>query len=113
MTHTLGKEFTNHIMDCKRRGWSEVSRESNPRVAALFPPNGGDSITHEGLILMERPLVLTEEANRRNKAEYDKVLADKRASLGETPSGTMPRDADPRLRPKVESKYEQVDIPSE
>ena len=110
-TATLGKEDTDNLMTVHEAGWSAVPADRHP---TLMPVGyKGANIAKKGLMLMERPLVLTAEANARNEREYNRVLADKKASLGETPAGTMPRDADNRVKPRVDMKYEQVEIPQE
>jgi hypothetical protein len=110
-THTTGKEDVDNMMTVHEAGWSPVPVDRHPELMPVGYK--GANIAKKGLMLMERPLLLTEAANQRTQREYAKVLADKRESLGETPAGTMPRDADNRVRPKVDMKYEQVDIPSD
>ena len=98
-----GKMDSDNLMEMARTGWTAVPASRHPTLM----PSGyqGHTIERKGLVLMERPMVVTEEARRRATAEARRVVADKERALGQTPAGEMPRDADPRTRPQIKSEF--------
>lgn len=98
-----GQIDNDNAMEMYRTGWQAVPAKRHPELM----PVGyvGDTIQRKGLVLMERPLVLTMEARERTQQEARRAVADKEASLGQTPAGTMPRDADARTKPRVQTEF--------
>jgi len=70
------------------------------------------TIERKGLILMERPAEVVDQARRlRDKAARDQVRA-KEAQLSGTPEGTMTRDH-ASVRPKINKGWEALPVPEE
>jgi hypothetical protein len=63
------------------------------RHPEMVPPGyKGTTIERDGMILMERPMRLTKEAQMEELAEARARIANRKLQLGETPQGTLPRD---------------------
>lgn len=100
---TVGKEDPDNLMARAATGWQPVPLS---RHRTMMPDSyKGSYIERKGLILMERPLEITEEMRRRDQKIAKQVVRDKEISLGETPANTLPRDADPRTAPRIESDF--------
>lgn len=116
----LGKEISGQIANMKRQGWDFIPSR---RADGHFHPEGYDGpIYREGQYLMERPQILTDEANaeniaaarrqRRNQASafagVEKVFEDagtQRAGF-EASSGT--NDSRGVARPKLNRTIEGI-----
>lgn len=92
-----------HMANLARRGWEPVPQDRHPHFM----------VEQGGLVLMERPKELTDEEHARNYREARSVVQAKEAQLGLAPPGTLPRDADPRVRPRVNKSIERIEIPDE
>jgi len=73
----------------------------------------GQTIELDGMILMERPKELTEEAKDIEKRRARAQVVAKEAQLYDTPDGTLPRDADARVKPRISKSMERMSIPNE
>jgi hypothetical protein len=104
MLEVLGKQDPSYQVNVARHGWEAVPRSRHPE---MMPPNyPGNTITRDGMILMERPEVITAAARvRDNQAARDQVRA-KEIQLGASPTGQFERDADPRTRPVIRKSRE-------
>jgi hypothetical protein len=65
------------------------------------------------MILMERPIELTEEARAEDRMNAIEIVRSKEMQLGQTPANTLPRDADPRTAPRLSRSYAPVEIPED
>jgi hypothetical protein len=88
------------------------------RHPEMVPPSyKGETIERDGLLLMERPMRLTKEAQMEELAEARSRIAIRRQQMGETPQGTLPRDHDSaRAVTKVVQEFAPLsadDIPSD
>lgn len=100
---TLGKEDPDNLMSRAATGWQPVPLA---RHRTMMPTNyKGSYIERKGLILMERPMEITLEMQRRDQMLAKQVVRDKEISLGDTPANTLPRDANPKTAPKVDVDY--------
>ena len=86
--------------------WTPVLASRHPELAG-FGVEGDQPIVIDDLMLMERPIELTEERQRRNERKAKQQVNDKLAELEMTPKGTMERD---RRHVKVKRSME---IPQE
>jgi hypothetical protein len=93
-------------------GWTPVPANRNARHAALMPTGNYATIERDGMILMERPKELTDEARDIELRRARNQVRSKEAQLSSTPDGTMTRD-DSRVRPTVKKSYEAMPIPNE
>jgi len=90
----------------QRQGWRACPHSMFPGYYA--PVGEPGFITTQGMILMERPKHLTEEARRE---EVDRALYNARANqqrAAETPPGQAPR-----LRPQFSSQTVSLEIPDD
>ena len=109
----VGQEDASHLVQLRREGWEPVPCDRDGRHRGYMPTNwDGNTIERKGMILMERPTEVIEEARRiQNKAAKDQVRA-KEAQIAGTPDGTMTRDH-AMARPKINKSFEAVPIPKE
>ena len=100
---TLGAEEPSHMVALTRMGWEPVPVARHPEMM----PGGGNyvHIERKGMILMERPTELVEEALEIERRRATGQVRAKEAQLAGTPEGTMTRD-DPRVAPKIKKAYE-------
>ena len=91
-------------------GWRPVPASRHPELC----PVGfdGDSIVKKGLMLMERPAVITHEARLRDSAEARRAMTDKEKQLGLGPSGTFQGSPDGRLDPQIDKVFRPAEIPT-
>jgi hypothetical protein len=83
------------------QGWTPVPATRHPG----FMPDGSAVIRRDGLILMERPQALTDEARMEDFRAARDVVRTKEQALGNTPVGTMDRKVIARSK-----SYERIDI---
>lgn len=106
----LGQEDATHQIYLARMGWEPVPARRHPGMMPASWSKG--TIERKGMILMERPTEVVEEARRiQNKAAKDQVRA-KEAQIAGTPDGTMTRDH-AMARPKINKSFEAMPIPKE
>lgn len=106
----LGQEDATHQIHLARMGWEAVPARRHPGMMPASWTKG--TIERKGMILMERPTEVVEEARRiQNKAAKDQVRA-KEAQIAGAPDGTMTRDH-AQTRPKINKSFEAVPIPKE
>jgi hypothetical protein len=99
------KEDPAYQVQLAKQGWTPVPLSRHPQMM----PTGwaGDNIRVEGLLLMERPAIFTEEARAHERRIAREVVRNKEQQLGLAPSGTFERNA------KVSKRYEALDIEKE
>lgn len=82
----VGKEDREHQLGLTENHWSPVPAQRHPELSR----DGGDKpIIREGLMLMERPAYLTDEARKEDRDNANKQLGDQMARLEQIdlPSG--------------------------
>jgi hypothetical protein len=106
----LGQEDSTHQIHLARMGWEAVPARRHP---GMMPASWSKAtIERKGMILMERPTEVVEEARRiQNRAAKDQVRA-KEAQIAGAPDGTMTRDH-AQTRPKINKSFEAIPIPKE
>lgn len=105
-----GKEDPAHDVEMARLGWEPVPASRHPE---LMPKGNFQTIERDGMILMERPKVLTDEAHAANLKRARLQVKAKEAQLSQAPDGTLPRDEDARTRPVIRKSYEAMPISEE
>lgn len=105
----LGAEDPAHQVALARKGWEVVPASRHPELMPMGYK--GVEITRKGMVLMERPLEITQEAKN---AEYRKArmqMRDKEAQLTQAKGGEFDRSnkGDPLV--KINKKYEAIPIP--
>lgn len=109
----LGAEDPTYTVQLLRMGWEPVPMNRDRDHMAMMPASWPhNTIERKGMILMERPTEVVEEARRIDqKRARDQVRA-KEAQLAGTPEGTMTRDHE-KVRPQIKKSFEAMPIPKE
>lgn len=98
----MGEEQPFYLASMREQGWEPVNPKRHP---TWVPPGYSQPhILKGGLILMERPIELTEEARRESRFEAKRQTRDAEERLGKTPSGELTRDHD-GARPRLVKEY--------
>lgn len=100
----LGKEDPSYEISLRRGGWEPVPASRHPE---MMPKGHYDTIEREGMILMERPNELTEDARRKELREARNAVRAKEQQLNESAPGTFEREG------KVKRGYQPMDIPKD
>ena len=105
--HTVyGKGDLSYDIKMREQGWLPVDASRHPE---LVPDGHTGAIIRDGLILMERPIELTQEALDEDRLLAKAAVDAKKQQLGQAPKGTMTRDH-PGVRPVVRTTYESMPI---
>jgi hypothetical protein len=106
--YVLGQADPSYEVELVRKGWEPVPLSRHPHMM----PAGMkmETIERDGMILMERPKELTDEARDVELRRAKSQVRQKEQQLAATPDGTMTRDH-PQARPNVRKGYEPMPIP--
>lgn len=109
---TLGAQDPSYQVQLAVKGWESVPVSRHPQ----FMPDGyqGRTIERKGMILMERPLEITEEAKRIELCKARSQVRQKEQQLFGQPAGpNSPFEADNKGNPlvKIKKSYEPMPIP--
>lgn len=104
-----GKSDPAYDTKLARTGWEPVPAERHP---AMMPKGHRGSIERDGLILMERPAVITKRVQQIMNERARNAVRMKEQQLNEAPQGTFER-VDERGRPtaRVRTTHSPVEIP--
>ena len=105
-----GASDPSYSVSLAENGWEPVDVSRHPE---FMPPGFSGPIRRDGMILMERPIELTEEARAEDRMNAIEIVRSKEMQLGQTPANTLPRDADPRTAPRLSRSYAPVEIPED
>lgn len=99
-----------HQVQLARMGWEAVPTSRHPEMM----PMTGDHpyISRDGMILMERPTEIVNEARASALREARMQVRNKEEQLAGTPEGTLTRDH-ARVKPKISKGYEPIPIPND
>lgn len=100
-----GQPNEQHLREMKYGGWEPVPASRHPD---MMPKGRYETIEREGLILMERPLEVTQEARRKEFRNARESVLIKEQQLRDSPTGTFERGA-----ANVKRGYQPMDIPKE
>lgn len=104
-----GKEDPAHEVELSRQGWEPVPATRHPQ---MMPRGNWQTIERDGMILMERPKVLTDDAHKSNLRNARLQVKAKEAQLNQAPEGTFDRD-DPRVKANIKKSFEAMPISDE
>lgn len=106
--YVLGQADPSYEVELARKGWDPVPLSRHPHMM----PVGTDmkTIERDGMILMERPKELTDEAKDVELRRAKSQVRQKEAQLSSTPDGTLTRDH-PQTRPNVKKDYGPIPVP--
>ncbi|HLY80826.1 MAG TPA: hypothetical protein VKQ70_15695 [Caulobacteraceae bacterium] len=104
-----GKSDPAYDTRLARTGWEPVPSKRHP---AMMPKGHHGEITRDGLVLMERPKVITDRVKKLMYERARGAVRLKEQQLNEGPPGTFER-VDERGRPtaKVRTTHSPVEIP--
>lgn len=105
----LGAEDPAHQVALARKGWEVVPASRHPELMPMGYK--GVEITRKGMVLMERPLEITQEARQAELRKARMQMRDKEAQLTQAKGGEFDRTnkGDPLV--KINKKYEAMPIP--
>lgn len=107
----LNAENPQHQLELQRRGWTPVPYSREPHRM----PVGwkGQTIEMDGMILMERPQEITDEAIRDRQRRARMQVRAKEEQLSAAPVGQFERANKDSSLVKVKRAYEPMAIPEE
>lgn len=109
----LGAEDPSHMVELARAGWVPVPLDRDNKHLAYMPSGWpGNNIERDGMVMMERPSEVVEEARRRLDYLARKQVRDKEAQIAGTPDGTLTRDH-VQARPQIKKSYEAIPVPKD
>jgi len=107
----LGQEDPAYQVALARKGWEPVPADRHPS----YMPEGGrfSTIERKGMVLMERPMELTEEAREIERLRARNQVRHKEAQLNAAPDGHFGRDNKGNSLAKVSKSYEAIPVPKD
>lgn len=107
----LGAEDPAYQVALARAGWEPVPTSRHPS----YMPISGDYpyIERKGMILMERPLEITEEARNAELRKARQQVRQKEAQLNSAEGGQFERSNKDQSLVKVRKSYESIPIPGD
>lgn len=106
---TINKNDDAYEIELRRNGWEPVPSGRHPE---LMPPNShANTITRNGMVLMERPQEVTEAVRRIELNEARELQRLPHQLAGESPRGTFERRNKDAPLAKIKSSYEPIMVP--
>jgi hypothetical protein len=105
---TMGKEDPYYITAVQQTGWEAVPASRHPELMPVGYQ--GDTIVKKGLILMERPKVITDEMRKRDARTAREAVAAKEAAMAAAPKNEFDRQV---LRHNRSFGKAVLDVPEE
>lgn len=111
MISVLGKEDPAYSVALRRKGWEPVPAIRHPEMMPLGERDG--PITRKGVMLMERPQELTDEARRIEKFRALSQVRGKEEQLNSAPPGTFDRANKGASMTKLGKSYTPMPVPGD
>jgi len=111
MKTVLGAEDPAHQVALARKGWEYVPVSRHPEMMPIGYK--GNEITRKGMVLMERPLEITEEVRAAELRRARLQVRAKEEQLTAAPQGQFERSNKGNDLVKVKKGYEAIAIPDE
>lgn len=106
----MGEEQSSYLVSLRLNGWDMVPAKRHPE---LMPTDSKlANIERKGMVLMERPTEIVEEARAIERKRARDQVRGKEEQLNAAPDGHFDR-SDPRVRAKVSHSYEPIPIPKD
>lgn len=100
-----------HLTELRRQGWEEVPTARHPEE---MPLGGHDPIIErKGMILMQRPTVIVEEARAIQIAKARNQVRFKEEQLSGTPEGGLGHRNHDQVKPRISKGYEPLPVPKD
>ena len=110
MNTVLGQPNPAYQVQLQRMGWDCVPAERHPE---MMPAGDKHSIIErKGMVLMERPADLTEEAKNIETRKARRQMQSKQEQLGQAKPGEFERNNKDTALVKIKTGYEPVQIPN-
>ena len=97
-------------VELSRKGWEPVPASRHPEMMPVG--KNYNTIERDGMILMERPRELTDEARDVELRKARAQVRQKEQQLSTAPDGTMTRDH-AKVRPNISKGYEPIPVPND
>lgn len=108
MKSVLGQEDPTYQTQLAHTGWEAVPTNRHPEMMPIGEKYA--TIERKGMILMERPAIITEEVKRLDLRNARDQVRQKEQQLSQAPDGTMTRDH-AQVKPKIKKGFEAMPIP--
>lgn len=107
----LGQEDPAHQVHLARTGWEPVETARHPE---MMPGKGTHpTIERKGMILMQRPSVITEEVRQIELSRARNQVRTKEEQLSGTPEGGLGHREHSQVRPKIGKSFEAMPVPKD
>jgi hypothetical protein len=104
---TYGQKDDTYQLSLRQSGWEAVPYS---RHIGKFAEGTGNTIERKGMLLMERPAVITDEMRRKDSMNA-RAAVDSRKQTVDSSKGMLGRE-DSRVAPKISKGYEPMLPPS-
>jgi hypothetical protein len=107
----MNEENAAYQVQLQLKGWEPVPSSRHPE----YMPNNGRfaHIERKGMVLMERPLEITEAARQSDSRKARIQVRSKEEQLNAAPGGTFERSNKDSGMAKVNKSYEPIPIPTD
>jgi hypothetical protein len=107
----LGAEDPAYMVALARAGWEAVPTSRHPS----YMPNSGNypTIERKGMLLMERPTEITDDARDHEQRKARNQVRQKEAQLNSSEGGQFERANKDQSLVKINRSYESIPIPKE
>ena len=110
----LGQENHARMSALKRAGWEEVPADFDADHRSMMPPNWtNNTIERDGMILMMRPSVITDEVRNIELRRARSQVQAKESQLNDAPPGQFERFHQDRSLSKVRKGFEPIPVPKD
>lgn len=107
----LGQVNHAHMTELYRQGWEEVPTHRHPEE---MPFQGNHPIIErKGMVLMQRPSVIVEEARYQQMLKARNQVKFKEEQLKGPPEGGLGHRDHAQVKPKISKGYEPIPVPKE
>jgi hypothetical protein len=105
----LGAQDPGYQVSVAMKGWEAVPASRHPEL--MPDTNKGTTIDRKGMVLMERPAVITAEAVARENRKAVSQVRQKEEQLKGAPPGTFDRDNKGTPMANIKRSHEAIAIP--
>lgn len=105
----LGQEDHTGLNQLKKTGWEFVPASRHPN---LMPKGNHEVIERKGMVLMERPAVITERFREKDRRNARNSIQIREQQLSSAPDGQFDRNHS-QVKPKINRGYEPMPVPKD
>jgi hypothetical protein len=107
----LGQVNHAHMTELYRMGWEEVPTQRHPEEMPL--QGNHPVIERKGMVLMQRPTVIVEEARAMQLMKARSQVKFKEEQLNGPPEGGLGHRDHAQVKPKISKGYEPIPVPKD